>query len=165
MGFAMGPEDIHAIVAGTGRLSAALFAGALVGAALAWHAVRLWLAFMAAHTIHFAAVAWFAVVNDGQNLFPGGRSLAEAGGWPALLAIAAFFYALALISLASMTRPFARRLRMAGVLTTGIIGFMFLAVYVPMLRIAAIFVLLAAAIVGALGFFLVREILSLRKAS
>lgn len=69
---------IHDLVVGTGRLSAALFVAALLGAGAGYRAVPLWLAFVAAHTVHFSFVAWLAAASDGANL-------RDIGGWPTAL--------------------------------------------------------------------------------
>lgn len=41
----------------------------------------------AASAAHFVAVSRFAHATNGGNLFPGGRSLDDMGGWPTVLAV------------------------------------------------------------------------------
>ena len=89
----------------TARVSALLFAGAQATSALGSRAAPAWrllyLAFMAAHAVHFAVVARYAVVNGGRDLFPGGRSLRNVGGWPTVAGIYTFFAGLAATGWAS----------------------------------------------------------------
>ena len=154
----MGPDEVHTLVVVTGRLSATLFVAALCGAVLPWRAVQLWVGFLSAHTIHFAAVLSFAILNKGRDLFPGGMSLADAGGWPALAASATFFYSLAVTNLVSMRRgPRAGRwLRLAGPIAASLIGSMFLATYMPLVGISAFFAIPVLAVSAALVTYLWR---------
>lgn len=156
----MTAQDAHDFVVVTGRISAALFVVALLGAAVHRHALKVWMAFLAIHTVHFAAVLWFAVANEGRDLFPGGTSLVEAGGWPVVLGSAVLFYALALTVLLALRkeRRAGRWLSWAGAAATTLIGFEFLAVYVPLVPASPVFALSVAALVVALGFYLVRTI-------
>ena len=93
------PRSIYRAVQLTARTSALLFAGAQAASALGPRAERasrlLYLAFMAAHAVHFTVVARYAVVNGGRDLFPGGRSLNDVGGWPTVAGIYTFFSGLA----------------------------------------------------------------------
>ena len=77
-----------AVRRGAGRLS--------VGPARRTSVARLYLAFMAVHAIHFTVVSTYARINGGRDLFPGGRSLNQAGGWPTVVSIYAVFSSLAL---------------------------------------------------------------------
>ena len=83
----------------TARSSALLFAAAQAASALGPRTRRaptfLYVAFMAAHAGHLTAVAAYAGVNGGRDLFPGGRSMNDVGGWPTVTAIYALFSALA----------------------------------------------------------------------
>ena len=84
----------------TARGSALLFAGAQAASALGPRAApasrRLYLAFMAVHAIHFTVVSTYARINGGRDLFPGGRSLSQAGGWRTVVSIYTLFAGLAL---------------------------------------------------------------------
>lgn len=155
----MTAQEVHGFVVGTGRLSATVFVFALLVAGGSRRALALWWTFLGAHTVHFAVVAWFAVANGGRGLFPGGRSLEEAGGWPTVLASAALFYSLALTALAARRAGVAssRWLRIAGSTATTCIGLMFLATYVPLVATSTFFILPAAAITGAMSFHLMRS--------
>jgi len=140
----------------TGRFSALLFAAALliptVSAQGARRAAELFVAFVAAQTAHFAAVLWFAIVNDGQDIFPSSRSMQEAGGWPTVLGICAFFYALAFVALAARQAGSAAggRLRRADGIATTIIGLMFLITYVPLITTSLWFAVPAALVLAGL---------------
>jgi cation transport ATPase len=82
----------------TARLSATLFAAALILFAAGYphdrqrqyYATRLFDGFIAAHTIHFATVAWLAVVTAGENI-------RQRDGWAAVTIVAVLFYASALL--------------------------------------------------------------------
>lgn len=122
----------------TGRLSALLFVTALLAPAVSGRASRrsagFFLAFITAHTAHYAAVVWFAVANGGRDLFPGGRSLQDVGGWLTVLGLFAFFYVLAFIGLAARRAGLAagRWLRGADRMATILIGLQFVATYAPL---------------------------------
>ena len=96
----MSTAQLYRAVHLTARTSALLFAGAQATSALGPRAAPasrlLYLAFMTAHAVHFTVVARYASVNGGRNLFPGGRSLNEAGGWPTVAGIYTFFSSLAI---------------------------------------------------------------------
>lgn len=135
----MDTSHLYLVVHWTARLSAVLFAAALLAPALsslsARRAQTLYLGFIIAHTLHFSFVAWLAKVTGGENMFPGGRSVGDVGGWPAVLGIFAFFYTLALVGLvARRAGPRAGLgLRAAGRFSTTFIGFMFVSTYVPLI--------------------------------
>ena len=97
---AMSTARVYRAVQLTARRSALLFAAAQATSALGPRAGRaprlLYLAFMAAHAVHFTVVARYAVVNGGRDLFPGGRSLNDVGGWPTVAGIYTFFAGLAI---------------------------------------------------------------------
>jgi hypothetical protein len=125
------------LVVTTGRVSAAIFAAALAVPVL-WRRTARWSpwwlgAFAAVHTMHFAAVAWLTVLTGGGGLFPGGRSLTDVGGWPALLAIYALFYLLVSIGIGARARPGHRGLRIADRVATTFIALMFVATYTPLI--------------------------------
>ena len=82
------------------RLSAAIFAAALILFAAGHHhdrrllqfGIRLFAGFVGAHTIHFGAVAWLAVVTAGENI-------RERDGWPVVVTVALLFYMAAFVVL------------------------------------------------------------------
>jgi hypothetical protein len=95
-GLLMSPPDVHRAVRLTARASALLFSTAQVVAHVdrdaGWRAApALYRAFVAAHALHFVAVARYAVLTGGRNLFPGGRGLRDVGGWPTMAALWAVF--------------------------------------------------------------------------
>jgi hypothetical protein len=150
------PHEIHRLVVGTGRVSAAVFVLALLAVGAGSRAVALWSAFLAAHTVHYGAVAWFGVVNEGRDLFPGRTSFADAGGWPVVVAGVTLFYTLAIIGLAERRAGdvASRWLRVAGLAATTLIGLTFLAVYVPLVDNSIVFAGPALAIAAALAVYL-----------
>ena len=151
----MSVAALHLAISWTARLSAVLFAFSLIVPALSGHrghSGRLQVAFILAHTLHFAFVAWLAGVSGGAGMFPGGRSVAEVGGWPVVLAIFALFYAVAFIALTARRAGAAqKRLRTAGKLATVFIGFMFVATYLPLVTRSGWYALLALLVTAAVG--------------
>ncbi|UVT16029.1 MAG: hypothetical protein H8K04_00200 [Nitrospira sp.] len=135
----MNPVHIDLAVHWSARLSALLFAMALALPALTTrlsrHATALYLAFMIAHTVHFGFVVWMAHVTDGANMFPGGRSVEDVGGWPTVFAIFALFYALAFVGLAArrVGSEAGHTLRRASRVTTTCVGLLFVVTYVGLL--------------------------------
>lgn len=122
----------------TARLSAILFAITLASPAWSTRALRgsrqLYLAFMLAHTAHFVFVVRLAQATAGENMFPGGRSVDDVGGWPTVFGIMSFFYALAIVGLIARragSTP-GHRLRLANRIATTMIGFMFIVTYVQL---------------------------------
>jgi len=120
------------------RASALLFAAAQAAPALGSHIGRasrpLYLGFVAAHATHFTLVARYAHVTGGRDLFPGGRSMNEVGGWPTVLAIDTVFAGLAVTGWAGMsqrTRPPWHRA--AGCAATGLIGALFVGTFLGQL--------------------------------
>ena len=89
----MDEEQVGLIVRVTARLSAIAFMAALALFAVRYHAaprhargsIRLFVAFIVMHTIHFSAVVWLAVLTAGENI-------RERDGWPVVLVVAAAFY-------------------------------------------------------------------------
>ena len=94
----MSTAQLHRAVRLTARTSALLFAGAQATSALgpARASRPLYLAFMAAHAAHFTVVARYAKVKGGRDVFPGGRSVDEVGGWATVAGIYTFFFGLAI---------------------------------------------------------------------
>jgi uncharacterized protein len=139
----------------TARTSALLFAAAQAAAALGPRAERasrpLYVAFMAAHAVHFSVVARYAVVNDGRDLFPGGRSLDDVGGWPTVAGIYTFFAGLAVTGWAT-GRPRAvsrRAMRIIGQAATWLMAGMFVEVYLRQLPRSRWYAVPATAVAGA----------------
>jgi hypothetical protein len=91
---------VELIVRLTARLSAAVFASALILFAAGYphdrqrqtFGTRLFAGFIVAHTIHFMTVAWLAVVTAGANI-------RERDGWGAVTIAAVLFYAAAFLVL------------------------------------------------------------------
>jgi hypothetical protein len=112
-------------------LFAAAQAAPLIGTRPAHASEPLYLTFMAAHAVHFVAVARYAVLTGGRELFPGGRSMQQVGGWRTVLGIYTFFAGLAAIGWTG--RPTAtdatRRTRSAGIAANTAIGAMFTETY------------------------------------
>jgi hypothetical protein len=132
-------SDLYLAVHWAARASALLFALALVAPAVLRSSARpsqnLFAAFIVAHTVHFFFVTWLAAATGGAGMFPGGRSVTDVGGWPAVAGIFALFYALAILGLAARRERAHRHgwLRATGRFATAFIGFMFVATYVPLL--------------------------------
>ena len=140
----------------TARSSALLFGAAQAASALGPRTGRaptfLYLAFMAAHAGHFTAVAAYARVNGGRDMFPGGRSMNDVGGWPTVAAIYTLFSALAVTGSAAGTR------RAPGQPSHGVIGqaamwvmaAMFAGAYVGQLPRSRWYAVPATAVAGAM---------------
>ena len=128
----MKTATLHRTVRLTARTSAVLFTTAQIAQALrrptpsAWR--PLYLAFVAAHVVHFGFVARFAQRTRGHALFPGGRDMHDVGGWTTVLGIYTLFLTLATVGwvAAPADRHQGRRL---GVAATTIIGAMFVSFY------------------------------------
>ena len=132
-------DALYRAVRLTARSSAMLFAAAQATQALGPRAAQAWrplyLGFMAAHATHFTVVARYAKITGGRDLFPGGRNLTDAGGWPTVAAIYTLFAGLAATGWAagaswSTSR---RGLGLAGRAATGLIGAMFAGTYLGQL--------------------------------
>ena len=139
----------------TARASAVLFSVAQLSAGAGPRAARIgraaYLGFMAAHAVHFVVVARYAVVNQGRRLFPGGRNLSEAGGWPTVLGIFSAFAGLAFTGWVGRrpgvgVRP-ARRPE--GRVATSVIAALFVGTYLGQLRRSRWNALPAALVAGA----------------
>jgi hypothetical protein len=115
---------VEGVVRLTARLSAAAFAAAVMLFALGYPhdrrrahvATRLFAGFIGAHTIHFAAVAWLAVLTSGENI-------RERDGWAAVTVVGALFYGAAFVVLrewsAVVSGPLPLR-RMRGIATVAL---------------------------------------------
>lgn len=147
----------------TARSSALLFAGAQATSALgprAWWLSRpLYLVFMAVHAVHFTVVARYAVVNGGRDLFPGGRSLSDVGGWPTVAGIYTLFAGLTITGWVTGGARVAGRpaLGLIGNLATSLIAAMFVGVYAGQLRRSRWYAVPATAVAGSVAASLLAE--------
>lgn len=154
---------VHRAVQLTARTSALLFSAAQATSALGprtGSAPRLlYLAFMAAHAIHFSVVARYAVVNGGRDLFPGGRSLQDAGGWATVAAIYTFFAGLAVTGWATGTPRAAstHATRIVGRTATWLMAAMFVEVYLGQLPRSRWYAVPATVVAGAVTANVVGE--------
>ena len=129
----METANLHRTVRLTARTSAVLFTSTQIAQALrrptpsAWR--PLYLAFVAAHAVHFGFVARFAQQTHGQALFPGGRNMHDVGGWPTVLGIYALFLTLATVGWTAAPTDQLRGRGPGGVTATTIIGAMFVSFY------------------------------------
>jgi hypothetical protein len=101
--------QVEFLVRVTARISAAAFVAALIAVSIrrgnparVSHALRLFIAFILAHTIHFVAVLWLAVMTAGQNI-------RARGGWIVVLPVAGLFYLAAFAILRDWINLNARR--------------------------------------------------------
>jgi hypothetical protein len=110
-----------------------LFAAAQFSQALRLPSVEAWrplyLGFVATHAAHFTAVARYAAMTSGRNLFPGGRDMHDVGGWRTVAGIYAFFFALASTAWTAPRRADRPGIRRAGSAATGLLGAMFASFY------------------------------------
>ena len=153
----------------TARTSALLFAGAQAASALGPRAERasqvLYVAFMAAHAVHFSVVARYAVVNGGRDLFPGGRSLNDVGGWPTVAGIYTVVSGLAVTGWLTPAPGAAGRPKrqIVGQMATGVIAAMFVSVYLGQLRQSRWYAVPATLVVGASTAKVVAERIRLQR--
>jgi hypothetical protein len=161
----MNSSDLYIAVHWTARLSALLFAAALLAPVLLREqdgrrrSQVLFLAFLAAHTVHFSFVLALAFETGGKRMFPGGRDIADVGGMPAVFGIFAFFYLLAVAAL--LQRRAGSRagtlLRVAGRFSTAFLGYMFVTTYIPLVERSPWYALPAALIATAVVLDLFAE--------
>jgi hypothetical protein len=148
-------STLYLAVHWTARLSGLLFAAALAVPALfsvsACRRDELYLAFLLALTVHFGCVTWLATANGGSNMFPGGRSVAQVGGWPVVFGIFALFHAIVVVGFAARRAksPVRRGLRWAGTFSRGFIGLAFVGTYLPLLAQSWWYALPGALVAGA----------------
>ena len=135
----MKTTSLHRAVRLSARSSAVLFTSAQLSQALRLPTPRAWrplyVAFVAAHAIHFAFVARFAHRTQGRALFPGGRNMHDVGGWPTVLGIFASFLILATLgwTAADPAHAHSGGRRRAGLAGTPLIGAMFVSFYLGQL--------------------------------
>ena len=152
---AMSAAQVYRAVQLTARASALLFAAAQATSALGPRAGRaprlLYLAFMAAHAVHFTVVATYAVVNGGRDLFPGGRSLNDVGGWPTVAGIYTFFSGLAVTGWTTGAPRATGQpsMRVIGQAATWVMAAMFVGVYLGQLPRSRWYAVPATAVAGA----------------
>ncbi len=160
---------VYRAVQVTARTSALLFAAAQAASALGPRTGRaprrLYLAFMAAHAVHFTVVARYAALNNGRDLFPGGRSLHDVGGWATVAGIYTFFAGLAVTGWATGTPRAAsqRAMRIVGQTATWVMAGMFVEVYLGQLPRSRWYAVPAIAVVGAVTAKVVGERLRQRR--
>jgi hypothetical protein len=153
----MSSSDLYLAVHWTARVSALLFAAALAVPVLfrepdgRRRSQPAFLAFLGAHTVHFAFVLALILETGGEKMFPGGRDVADVGGMPAVFGIFAFFYLLAILALLERRRgPRASTpLRLAGRFSTAFVGYMFVSTYIPLVERSPWYALPAALVATA----------------
>lgn len=136
----MDTADLYLAVRLTARLSALLFAVALIAPLVLRTGQRQprsllpFVAFVAAHSVHFGFVIALVLATGGEGMFPGGQDVADAGGLPAVFGIFAFFYLLAGVALVQRRAgPRAGwALHLAGRFSTVFLGYMFVSTYIPL---------------------------------
>jgi len=154
---------IEAIVRSTVRISALMFVVALTLYAAAgahrrrwvFDAVRALAAFIVAHTVHFGAVVWLAVVTGGTNID-------ERGGWVVTLLVAVLFYASAFGILSTWREVAAGCLPAAPSVVASRVGVLFIAAvflnsYFARVERMPIYWLAAAAMIATVGFYFLRD--------
>ena len=140
----------------TARSSALLFAAAQTASALGPRTGRaptfLYVAFMAAHAGHFIAVASYARVNGGRDLFPGGRSMNDVGGWPAVAAIYTLFSGLAVTGWAATKQRTTGQPshRVMGQAATWVMAAMFVGAYAGQIPRSPCYAVPATTVAGAM---------------
>ncbi|HXW08104.1 MAG TPA: hypothetical protein VD833_22935 [Vicinamibacterales bacterium] len=158
----MDQPTVELIVRVTARVSAALFAAALILFAAGYQYNRrrlyfgtcLFAGFIVAHTIHFLTVAWLAVVTAGENL-------RERGGGAVAMAIALLFY-MAVFSVlrawgdAAVGRSSSRSLRVTANVALVAIAAVILNSYLARVVRMPLYWLPAAGLVGIVGLYFVR---------
>lgn len=140
----------------TARTSALLFAAAqaatAVGAPARPMGRALYLSFMAAHAVHFVAVTRYGRMIGGRNLFPGGRSVSDVGGWRTVVAIYAAFATLAITGWIGGSPAVTERVPVvtaADPIATGVIATMFVGTYLGQLRNSPVYAVPAVLVAGA----------------
>jgi hypothetical protein len=164
-GICLAPVDqptVELIVRLTARLSATLFAAAVILFALGYPhhqrrqhlGARLLAGFIAAHTVHFATVAWLAVVTAGDNI-------RERDGWAAVALVATLFYAAVFLvgrAWTEWTRGHvpSRMLRIMANVAVAAIAAAFLSAYVARVALIPVYWLPALALAGIVTLYLAR---------
>lgn len=157
----MDQTTVELIVRWTARVSAATFAAALllfvagrpVRRPLA-RGTRLFAGFIIVHTIHFATVAWLAVVTAGANI-------RDRDGWAVVVTVAVVFYTAAFVVLRSWRntakgRASPRGLHVSARVGVVVIGAVFLNSYVGRALHTPVYWLPAAGLAAAVALYIVR---------
>ncbi len=160
---------IETIVRSTVRISALAYVVALTLFAAAgahrrrWvsHAVRVFAAFIVAHTIHFGAVVWLAAVTAGANID-------ARGGWALMMTVAALFYASAFAVLRTWREIAAGRQPTAPSWFGSRLGVLFIATvflnsYIARAERLPLYWLAATAMVATVAFYFVRGAIQTRE--
>ena len=156
----MDQATVELLVRLTARVSVASFAAALIVFAAGYPhdqrglsvGRRLFAGFIVAHTVHFATVAWLAVVTSGENI-------RERDGWAVVAAVAFLFYAAVFFVYrgwgnAAMGSP-SRRLRMTNVALVAIAA-VFLNAYLARVAAMPIFWLPTIGLAGTVAIYFAR---------
>jgi hypothetical protein len=102
--------------------------------------------------VHFSAVTRYALLTGGRNLFPGGRSLRDAGGWRTVAVIFGSFAGLAAIGWFAQPRGSTSAplgTAAAGRAATGLIAAMFVGTYLGKVSRSRWYALPAGAVAAA----------------
>ena len=146
----------------TARVSVVMFAAALIAFAAGYQhdrqrlhvGTRLFAGFIVAHTIHFATVAWLAVVTSGENI-------RERDGWAVVVTVALLFY-LAVFSVlrawgdTAMGRTSSRGPRVAANVAIVAIAAVFLNSYLARVGRMPMYWLPTAGLAGTVALYFVR---------
>jgi hypothetical protein len=146
----------------TARVSGGMFAAALIAFAAGYQpdrrrlhvGTRLFAGFIVAHTIHFATVAWLAVITSGENI-------RERDGWSVVVTVALLFYLAAFSVLrawgdTAMGRRSSRGLRLTANVAIVAIAVVFLNSYLARVERMPVYWLPAAGLAGTVALYLVR---------
>jgi hypothetical protein len=153
---------VELIVRLTARLSATLFAAAVILFAVGYPhhrrrqrlGARLFIGFIAAHTVHFATVAWLAVVTAGDNI-------RERDGWAAVSIVAALFCVAGFLVVRAWTEwtrghvP-SRTRRIVANVAVAAIAAAFLSAYGARVALMPVYWLPALALAGIVALYLAR---------
>ena len=158
----MDQPTIELIVRLTARVSAATFAAALILFAAGYQhdrrrlyfGTRLFAGFVVAHTIHFVAVGWLAVVTGGENI-------RERDGWAVVVTVALLFYVAVFVVLrvwreVALGHSSSRSLRVAANLAVVAIAAVFLNSYLGRVGRMPMYWLPAAGLAGAVALYFAR---------
>ena len=156
----MDEATVALLVRLTARVSVAIFAAALIVFAAGYQhdrrrlsaGMRLFAGFIVAHTVHFATVAWLAIVTSGENI-------RERDGWAVVITVAILFYAAVLVVLRAWRRAAmgssSASLRMANVCIVAITA-VFLNSYLARVSEMPIYWLPAIGLVATVVLYLAR---------
>jgi hypothetical protein len=149
---------VELMVQVTARVSAAAFAAALILFVTgrdrqrgARRGVRMFIAFILAHSIHFGAVIGLAAVTGQENI-------RARGGWPVALIVAALFYLSSFAILRAWRRvgsgrPMSSAARRAAHLGVAFIAVVFVNSYIARVETLPIYWLPTIGMIGTVAFF------------